>query len=685
MPKNILITGANGQVGKEFQSLVSNQEQLEDVNHFYFTTKEILDICDKESLKNFVKANKIDIIVNSAAYTAVDDAEKNSDLAFSVNERAVRNLAEISKMYDLKLIHISTDYVFDGTSHTPLTENDVTNPQGVYAQSKLAGEEAIFAIKPIGASIIRTSWVYSANGSNFVKTMLRVGSERDEINVVCDQIGTPTYARDLARTILIMVDKVENHEEVHIYHYSNEGNCSWYDFAQAIFEIAQIDCKVNPINTQDYPTPAKRPSYSVLSKDKIKHAYNLKIPYWRDSLKSCIALLDIKEVKCFKIGIIGSGFIGGGLAKLLMQHPSYELGYVLTRTPLSTRDDFISPDKLTNSLDLLIDNSDLIVECSGDAIYATETIDRILKSDIPVVTMNSEFHVTTGSYFVDKGLVTEAEGDQPGVQAILHEEALAMGFKPLVYANIKGFLNENPTKEDMEYWGSRSNLSLEMVTSFTDGTKVEIEQVLVANGLGAGLIKEGLVKLENDNMLEGGTILAKQAKELGYPVSDYLLSSTLPAGVFLIVEHDEDQQDSLRYYKLGDGPFYVLERTYHLCHLEIIKTIKRVLNGGGVLLNNGAHPKFSVASIAKRDLKPGDQIKKGIGSFDVRGIAIDLSNDLNHVPIGLLADAVLIKEIKEGEKIHFDDVELPESLALNIWKKILNKSVVNSVSVSNLL
>ena len=674
MPKNILITGANGQVGQEFQSLVSNQERLENANNFYFTTKEILDISDKENFEHFIKENEIDIIINCAAYTAVDDAEENSNLAFKINEEAVKNMAEVAKKDNLKFIHISTDYVFDGTSHTPLVEDDKTNPQGVYAKSKLAGEEAILAINPKNTSIIRTSWIYSSTGQNFVKTMLRVGSEREEINVVCDQIGTPTYARDLARTILTMVDKEISHDDVRIYHYSNEGNCSWYDFAQAIFEIAQVDCKVNPISTREYPTPAKRPSYSVLNKEKIKKEYQLKIPYWRDSLKSCIALLDVQGVKRFKIGIIGSGFIGGGLAKLLLQHPEYELSYVLTRTSVSKRDDFISPDKLTNSLDKLIESSDLIVECSGDAIYATESIDHILKFDIPVVTMNSEFHVTTGSYFVNKGLVTEAEGDQPGVQAILHEEALAMGFKPIVYANIKGFLNENPTKEDMEYWGARSNLSLEMVTSFTDGTKVEIEQVLVANGLGAGIIQEGLVKLESDDMLEGGTILANEAKKLGYPVSDYLLSAKLPAGVFLVVEHDEDQQDSLRYYKLGDGPYYVLERTYHLCHLEIIKTIKRVLNGGGVLLNNGAHPQFSVAAIAKRDLKPGDKIKKGIGSFDVRGIAIDISNDLMHVPIGLLADAVIKNEIKEGERIHFDDVEVPESLALNIWKKIITES-----------
>jgi len=674
MPKNILITGAKGQVGEAFQSLLENKKHTNASRCFYFTDKDTLDITSKASFEDFVAKNEIDVIVNTAAYTAVDRAEDDESLAYKVNKEAVENMAEVSKRYGIQLIHISTDYVFDGTSHTPLHEGDNVNPQGIYAKSKRAGEEAVMAIHPKGAIIIRTSWVYGVTGENFVKTMLKIGAQKDEINVVCDQIGTPTYARDLARAILTMIDDGYRSEKVEIYHYSNEGNCSWYDFAQAIFEIAQVDCKVNPVSTKEYPTPAKRPPYSVLNKEKIKNQYQFCIPYWRDSLKSCISLLDVEEVKRFKIGIIGSGFIGGGLAKLLLQHPEYELSYVLTRTETSKRDDFISADKLTNSLSDLIESSDLIVECSGDAIYATENINEILKFDIPVVTMNSEFHVTTGSYFVDKGLVTEAEGDQPGVQAILHEEALSMGFKPIVYANIKGFLNENPSKEDMQYWGSKSNLSLEMVTSFTDGTKVEIEQVLVANGLGAGIAQEGLVKLQSDDMLEGGTILADKAKELGHPVSDYLLSAKLPAGVFLVVEHDEDQQDALRYYKLGEGPYYVLERTYHLCHLEIIKTIKRVLSGGGVLLNNGDSPQFSVAAVAKHDLKAGSTIKKAIGSFDVRGIAVEISKNLNHVPIGLISDAILKHDIKEGEKIYFDDVELPESLALSVWKEIRKKS-----------
>ena len=668
MPKHVLVTGANGQVGREFQSLVSGQTY--EGMTFFFTDRNTLDITNRDELEVFIDTNEIDTIINCAAYTAVDKAEEDEEEAYRINHTAVRFLAEIAKEKGIRLIHISTDYVFDGESHTPLKETDRTNPQGIYARSKHAGEEAIKEIAPKGAVIIRTSWVYNHDGQNFVNTMLRLGAQRDSLNVVCDQIGTPTYARDLAQAVLTMLTREEKEDDgVQIYHYSNEGSCSWYDFACAIFEMSNITCKVTPIPTEAYPTPAKRPAYSVLNKEKIKSDYALEIPHWRDGLRRCLSLLP-RVSKVYKIGIIGSGFIAGGLAKLLLQHPDYELSAVLTRTELSKRTDFIKHEVLTNDLDDLIGECDLIVECSGDAIYATETIDRVLKAGIPVVTMNSEFHVTTGSYFVDKGVITEAEGDQPGVEAILHEEALAMGFKPIAYVNIKGFLNENPTKEDMEYWGAKSNLSLEMVTSFTDGTKVQIEQVLVANGLGACIAKEGLLKLEDDDMLHGGTILAEKAKEVGCPISDYVLSSKLPAGVFLVVEHDKEQTDALRYYKLGEGPYYVLERTYHLCHLEIIKTIRRVLDGGSVLLNNGPDPKLSVAAIAKHDLKSGEKIKKAIGSFDLRGEAVYIEKHPNHVPIGLLADAVFVRDVKAGEIVTFDDVNLPDTLALKVWKEI---------------
>ncbi len=679
--KNILITGANGQLGRELQELVNKQEHNLSDKNFYFTDRSSLDITNGKELRKFIELNSIDTIINCAAYTYVDEAEKNPKLSDSVNREAVKIMAELSLEKKIWLIHISTDYVFGGYGHTPFVENDQTDPQGVYGKTKLAGEEEIQRINPNNAIIIRTSWIYSNYGSNFIKSILKMGKKRDMINVVCDQIGTPTYAGDLARAILTIIDQknispeVNTSDSVNIYHYGNEGSCSWYDFAQAIFEFSDIKCKVNPIGTEEYPTLAKRPHYSVLNKEKIKEKYKLHIPYWRDTLKSFLQKDSDTKVLKHKIGVIGSGFIAEGLVELLANHKDYELSGILTRTDIHNRTDFPQSHLLTNELEKLIERSDLIVECSGDAIYATDSIDRILKASIPVVTMNSEFHVTTGSYFADKGLITEAEGDQPGVLAMLHEEALDMGFKPLVYANIKGFLNENPTKEDMEYWAKKSNLSLEMVTSFTDGTKVQIEQVLVANGLGAGIIQDGLVKLPDDNMLHGGSILADKAKELGYPVSDYLLSATLPAGVFLIVEHDEAQKAPLKYYKLGDGPYYVLERTYHLCHLEILKTIKRVLTGGGVLLNNSSHPKFSVATIAKKDLHTGEKISHGIGSFDVRGIAVNMKNNPSHIPIGLLADATLLNDIKEGEMIGFEDVDIPDSLALNIWKNYISKLI----------
>ena len=374
-----------------------------------------------------------------------------------------------------------------------------------------------------------------------------------------------------------------------------------------------------------------------------------------------------------KIGLIGTGFIGKGLGYFLEQHPKYTISAILTRTDISKRDDFPLSYLLTNSLDDLIRNSDLIVECSGDAVYATDTIDQILKASLPVVTMNSEFHITTGSYFVDKGLVTEAEGDQPGVLAALHEEALSMGFKPLVYANIKGFLNHNPTIEEMHYWEKRSHISLDMVTAFTDGTKVQIEQALVANGLNAGIVQNGLMGLSDDDMKHGGTVLADHAKALGYPVSDYLLSSKLPAGVFLMAEHNENQRNALRYFKMGDGPYYLLVRTFHLCHLEVVKTIRRVLGGGGVLLDNSRNPKISVATIAKRDLYPGDTIKKGIGSFDVRGIAINIKDDPGHIPIGLFANVKMRRHVSAGQRVSFNDVEIPNSFALKVWKSIIQR------------
>ncbi|AEA34647.1 dTDP-4-dehydrorhamnose reductase [Hippea maritima] len=288
---NVLVTGANGQLGSEIKYLVKNN-LTSNIKHltFFFTDKDKLDITKKEEIEKFVKEKDIDLIINCAAYTAVDKAEEEKELSDLINHQAVKYLANISKENDITLIHISTDYVFDGKNYKPYKEDYKTNPQGIYGLTKLKGEEAFINSGARGI-IIRTSWVYSTFGHNFVKTMLRL-KDRSELNVVFDQVGTPTYARDLAKAILEIIDK--NYEKLNnfkaeIFHFSNEGICSWYDFAKAIFDIKSIDIKINPIETKDYPTPAKRPYYSVLNKNKIKKEFNIEIPYWRESLKKMLS------------------------------------------------------------------------------------------------------------------------------------------------------------------------------------------------------------------------------------------------------------------------------------------------------------------------------------------------------------------------------------------------------------
>jgi dTDP-4-dehydrorhamnose reductase len=231
--------------------------------------------------------NDITVIFNCAAYTNVDQAESEKVKANLVNHLCVDNLARLSLEFDIKLIHISTDYVFDGMMFEPYIEDDIANPQSVYGKTKLAGEKAMQKINPKNSIIIRTSWVYSSYGNNFVKTMLRLAKEKDSLNIIFDQVGTPTYAKDLAKTILNILPQIEN-EKVEIYHYTNEGVASWYDFAKAIFEIKKISCSINPISTQQYPTPAQRPSYSLLNKSKIKEKFNLEISHWRDSLNEAL-------------------------------------------------------------------------------------------------------------------------------------------------------------------------------------------------------------------------------------------------------------------------------------------------------------------------------------------------------------------------------------------------------------
>ncbi|AKF24215.1 dTDP-4-dehydrorhamnose reductase [Sulfurovum lithotrophicum] len=278
---NILVTGSRGQLGSELRELVNNNAI------FHFTDRSVLDITDQDAIKHFCLEKDIEVIINCAAYTAVDKAEEDEENADRINHLAVKYLAQIAKEREIRFVHISTDYVFDGTNFMPYVESNRTNPTSVYGRTKLAGEEAIRKINPDNTVIIRTSWVYSTYGSNFVKTMLRLGKERDTLGVIFDQVGTPTYARDLAQAILDIVPQIEN-KEVEIYHYSNEGVLSWYDFAKEIMKMAKLECKINPIETKSYPTPAKRPYYSLLNKAKIKETFNLEIPYWKDGLDTCL-------------------------------------------------------------------------------------------------------------------------------------------------------------------------------------------------------------------------------------------------------------------------------------------------------------------------------------------------------------------------------------------------------------
>ena len=293
---NILITGCNGQLGNEMQLLEAQNPQ-----HTFYNTdiaalnfagsmhQQALDITDREAIRKFVDDNQIDGIVNCAAYTAVDKAEDNAELAQLLNAVAPGYLAEAVERRGGWMIQISTDYVFDGTNHTPYKETDPVSPNSVYGRTKLEGEEqAQRACRR--TMIIRTAWLYSTFGNNFVKTMIRLGKEKPQLGVIFDQIGTPTYARDLAVCIMSTINQ---DVKPGVYHFSNEGVISWYDFTKAIHRLAGInDCHVRPLHTSEYPTAAARPHYSVLDKTKIKQVYGIEIPYWEESLRECIALLN---------------------------------------------------------------------------------------------------------------------------------------------------------------------------------------------------------------------------------------------------------------------------------------------------------------------------------------------------------------------------------------------------------
>ncbi|MEQ8881763.1 MAG: dTDP-4-dehydrorhamnose reductase [Cyclobacteriaceae bacterium] len=282
--KTILVTGSKGQLGNELQELAGSMKDAE----FHFVDIEELDITDSQQVRIFFDEVKPTHCINCAAYTAVDKAESDRELCDLINVAGVENLASASKVHDAILYHISTDFVFNGHASQPLTEDQETDPVCYYGESKLNGEKKVAQVTE-KHYIIRTSWLYSSFGNNFVKTMLRLGETKPELGVIFDQVGTPTYAKDLAESILKMIEAPEDHFGT--YHYSNEGVASWYDFTKAIFEYENITIPVKPIPTTAYPTPAKRPHFSVMDKQKIKNNFNLTIPHWRESLKACLVRL----------------------------------------------------------------------------------------------------------------------------------------------------------------------------------------------------------------------------------------------------------------------------------------------------------------------------------------------------------------------------------------------------------
>lgn len=279
----ILVAGANGQLGSEIRNLASGYPAYE----FFYTDFPDIDLTDQRSVDALIEKGGFEFIINCAAYTAVDKAETDMESAFKVNRDGVRYLAAAANRTNAFLIHISTDYVFDGQAHQPYKEDEPTEPVSAYGITKLEGEKEVFR-NTERAIIIRTSWLYSSYGNNFVRTMLRLGRERGEVSVVSDQLGSPTCAYDLAKAILDIIPKCVGFSHPEIFHYAGQGVISWYDFALAIFELSGITCRVNPILTKDYPTAARRPLYSVLDSSKIRSQFDLIIPDWRDSLQLCL-------------------------------------------------------------------------------------------------------------------------------------------------------------------------------------------------------------------------------------------------------------------------------------------------------------------------------------------------------------------------------------------------------------
>jgi predicted homoserine dehydrogenase-like protein len=372
--------------------------------------------------------------------------------------------------------------------------------------------------------------------------------------------------------------------------------------------------------------------------------------------------------------VIGTGFVARHFIRALQHRAEWCLGRVLTRRTLDQVAGF--PDGcLTQSLEALLESADIVFACPGDVPHLARLAGPVLDAGRPLVTLDAEFQVALGSAFVGRGYLTEAEGDQPGSTARLAREARQMGFRPLVYGNMKGFLNHTPTLDEMRYWAERQGISLPMVTAFTDGTKLQIEQCLIGNFEGADIVREGLWGLATADLAAAATTLGEAAKRHGRPLTDYIIAPGLPHGVFVVAEHDPGQAAALRYMKMGDGPHYVLEQPFALVHLEVFRTLERVVGGEPPLLHNTAAPRLSVAAVAKRDLAAGEPIARGCGSFELRGIAVRIADRPDHLPIGLANDLHVRRKVAAGEILTLDDVEVEEGDLVALWQGIIAASL----------
>lgn len=374
-----------------------------------------------------------------------------------------------------------------------------------------------------------------------------------------------------------------------------------------------------------------------------------------------------------RIGIVGTGFVARGAFRALRNVPGLRITRILTRRA-SKEVQGMDSSLLTDSLSELIDSSDLVFESSGDAVHATAVLDKVIAAGLPVVTMNSELHVTTGSWLARRGYITEADGDQPGCLARLRLEAQLMGFTPLAYVNIKGYLNNDPCLAEMEHWAQVQRLRLDQVVSFTDGSKLQIEQALVANGLDADLVCDGMLGRTVPDLRATG-FLGSLGEQRGRPLADYVLCAGSPPGVFLVARHPEftmhGEYGPFARLRTLDGEYGIVLRPHHLIHIEVPRTVLEVIEGKPPLLNNSAHPRYGVAAVAKRPLKAGTPIERGLGGFQVRGMAVELRASPDHVPICLLAGAVLRREVGPDQVLRFDDVELRQSRALEIYRELI--------------